>query len=54
MKYLLMVNIVGYTIGELASAFISAISEDNQMQKYFNLNGSCETIEYKNILIKTT
>ena len=39
-------------VGEAASAFISAISEDMSDAKVFNLNGSCETIEYGVSLLK--
>ena len=39
-------------VGEAASAFISAISEDMSDAKVFNLNGSCETIEYGVYLLK--
>lgn len=39
-------------VGEAASAFISAISEDMSDAKVFNLNGSCETIEYGVSILK--
>tara|TARA_B100001109_G_scaffold194835_1_gene161440 strand:+ start:376 stop:1356 length:981 start_codon:yes stop_codon:yes gene_type:complete len=39
-------------VGEAASAFIQAVSKDMSDAKVFNLNGSCETIEYGLSLLK--